>query len=140
MEGLFRFLLICLVLLAGAGSGFCLWMFVAHTRDRFSKQREGSLAVARYVYGIIWHTAIVRLGGNLFFLALGISALQSKQTHAGGEFVWVGICILVLTISLVASLLDNPRIRDSNEQIQKDYEADVREAVRQILVRPGGKT
>ena len=120
---------------------FGLWMFIINTRFRF-QQRKGSLAISRYVYGIVWRTTIVRLVVSLSILYQGITLLLPPVPQpARIENIVTRLIASVITILIVVgfSLMDNPNLSDSNEQLQKDYEEDVRKAVNQIILRPGGK-
>ena len=103
---------------------FGLWMFIINTRFRF-RRRKGSLAISRYVYGIVWRTTIVRLVVSLSILYQGITLLLPPVPQpARIENIVTRLIASVTTILIVVgfSLMDNPNLSDSNEQLQKDYE------------------
>lgn len=116
---------------------FLAWMFAVNTKFRF-RNKAGSLSVVHYVYGIIWRTTILRMVMVASILYQGITLLlPPAPSEARIENIVTRLIasVVVLTTIVAFSVMDNPNLTDSNEQLQKDYEADVRKAVKEIIVR-----
>jgi hypothetical protein len=115
-----------------------IWLLAIRTKVRF-QHRTGSLAVARYVYGIVWRTTVVQLFVSVFFLYQGILLLlppEPMPNRLGNIIGRLIVSIIILCILGAFGIWDTT-ITDSNDKLQEDYEADVREAVKQIIVFPG---